>query len=586
MEQTVAEAELRDFFQRLGHLDRGCSEWVLVDPKTRDVRGTGFFSDPDLLIMAMNAYAGNYVVQVCRNARPRSFQNQPGSNNQFDRGRNKVVSLDQLETLDSTVVLWRSKGRSTQDQVASIAANLMARVGINEYSVETSGSLVAVRLRFEPSALRRFGSVEDCRGVFARLEDHFREKLSAEEKADVEIVPNSSPDLHDSVVGVLQSIPGGWSMGRWLYAPADKADPVLDRMITDLCSGKSLSLPTGHSTTMMAVRTDGLMADWTGTDDHYGEETFVEGTGIFPKGGALKIESEEGKQAKSQIENLETLAREAYLRRARAVWRAPVATKPLNSRLGGGTRPGEVWAIEGNSYKAIQDWMLTGIENILKSQEALVFWSSSRLQPGAFHARGVERLAGKALEDIENISDPQTALQVQQQYRAQFKRLPMLFPHDPSQPIGQVLSPLRAFRHSDEALSHMPGLCAIDGFDDFAHDPGALREARHFAQDAHCAVWVGASGTKVDPRLVDFHLTLHLGEEAIRQWLDDPSTAGEPDIALSRQVLPRLYTEVAQGRIPCAVRAYHPHEQWTMHCFHLYYPGTGRFQNIVPKREG
>jgi len=25
---------------------------------------------------------------------------------------------------------------------------------------------------------------------------------------------------------------------------------------------------------------------------------------------------------------------------------------------------------------------------------------------------------------------------------------------------------------------------------------------------------------------------------------------------------------------------------WTMHAYHLYYPGTGRFQNIVPKREG
>lgn len=557
-----------------------------MDPRTRDVRGTGFFTDPDLLVMAMNAYAGNYVVQVCRNTRPLSFQTQSGGNNQFDRSRTKVVPLDQIELLDTTVLLWRSKGRSTQDQVASIAANLMARVGINEYSVESSGTLVAVRLRFEPSPLRRFGSIEDCRGLFARLEDHFRDKLSSEEKADVELVPNSSPDLHDSAVGVLQQVPGGWAMGRWLYAPADKPDPVLDRMLSDLASGKSLSLPTGHSTTMLTVRTDGLMADWTAADDRYGDEAFVEGAGVLPKGVSLKIESEEGKQAKGQIENLDTLAREAYLRRARAIWRAPIATKPLNARLGGGTRPGEVWAVEGNSYRAIQDWMLTGIEGILKNQEALVFWTSSRLQPGAFHARGVERLAGKPLEDVDGISDPATAIQVQQQYRAQFKRMPMLFPHDPSQSIGHILTQQRAFRHSDEALSHMPGLCAIDGFDDFAQDPAALREARHFAHDAHCAVWVGSAGAKIDPRQVDLHLTLHLGEEAIRAWLEDPATALEPDLPLSRQVLPRLYTEATQGRIPCAVRAFHPHEMWTMHAYHLYYPGTGRFQNIVPKREG
>ena len=206
MEQSIAESELRSFFQRLGHLEKGCSEWVLMDPRTRDVRGTGFFTDPDLLVMAMNAYAGNYVIQVCRNTRPLSFQTQSGGNNQFDRSRTKVVPLEQIVVLDTTVLHWRSKGRSTQDQVASIAANLMARVGINEYSVESSGSLVAVRLRFEPSPLRRFGSIEDCRGLFARLEDHFRDKLSSEEKADVELVPNSSPDLHDSAVGVLQQV--------------------------------------------------------------------------------------------------------------------------------------------------------------------------------------------------------------------------------------------------------------------------------------------------------------------------------------------------------------------------------------------
>ena len=585
MEQSIAEVELRSFFQRLGHAEHGCSEWVLVDPRSREIRGTGFFTDPDLLISALNAYAGNYNVQVCRNPRPQSWQVQSGGNNQFDRARTRVVPLDQLENLDSTVVLWRSKGRATQDQVGAIAANLMARVGINEYSVETAGSLVAVRIRFLLSPARRFGTIEDCRTVFARLEEHFREKLSLEEKADVEIVPNSSPDLHDSVVGILQPVQSGWAMGRWLYAPADNPDPTLDRILTDLATGKSLSVPTGHSTAILSVRTEGLMAEWS-ADDKLGEETFTEGGGILPKGATLKIESEEGKQAKSQIENLETLSREAYLRRTRAVWRAPTATKPFNQRTGGGTRPGEVWAVEGNSYKAVQDWLLSGIENILKAQDALVFWTSTRLQPGAFQARGVERLGGKPLEDIEGIDDPAIASQAQQQYRAQFKRMPMLFPHDGADGIGQILLQTTAFRHSDDALAHLPGLAAVDGYDDFAHEPGALRQIHHFAQEAHCAVWVGSAKRCIPPERVDLHISLYLGEEAIKEWLDDPATAHDPDLNLSRQVVPRLYGEVTQGRIPCVVRAFQPHEAWTMHAYHLYYPGTGRFQNIVPKREG
>jgi hypothetical protein len=585
VEQSIAEPELRSFFQRLGHSEQGCSEWVLVDTRSREIRGTGFFTDPDLLISALNAYAGNYNIQVCRNPRPRSLQAQSGGNNQFDRSRTRVASLEQLEILDSTVVLWRSKGRSTQDQVGAIAANLMARVGINEYSVETAGSLVAVRIRFQPSPARRFGTIEDCRTVFARLEEHFREKLSAEEKADVEIVPNSSPDLHDSAVGVPQPIQNGWSMGRWLYAPADSPDPTLDRMLTDLSVGKSLTLAAGHTTTMFTVRSEGLMADWS-ADEKYGEETFTEGGGILPKGATLKIESEEGKQAKSQIENLETLSREAYLRRTRAIWRAPVATKPLNVRTGGGARPGEVWAVEGNSFKAVQDWMLAGIENILKSRDALVFWTSTRLQPGAFQARGVERMGGKPIEDMEGISDPAVAILAQQQYRAQFKRMPMLFPHDPADGLGQILSQTRAFRHSDDALAHLPGLAAIDGFDDFADEPGALRQARHFAQDAHCAVWIGSTDRPVPAHMVDMHISLHLGEEAVRKWMDDPLVASDPDLALTRQVVPRLFGELAQGRIPCVVRAFQAHESWNMHAYHLYHPGTGRFQNIVPKREG
>ncbi|MBK9579734.1 MAG: hypothetical protein IPK50_15145 [Fibrobacterota bacterium] len=584
MEQTIVEADLRGFFQRLGHVEHGCSEWVLVDPRSREIRGTGFFTDPDLLLMSLQAYSGSYNVQVCRNPRPRSCQTPPGGNNQFDRARNRAVALDQLEVLDSTVVLWRSKGRSTQDQVATIAANLMARVGINEYSVETAGPLVSVRIRFQASPLRRFGSLEDCRTVFARLEEHFRERLTQEEKADVEIVPNSSPELHDSVIGVLQPSTSGWVMGRWLYAPADQPDATLERMLTDLVAGKPLATTAGHSTTVMAVRTEGLISDWS-ADDPYGDDAFNDGGGIIPKGGPLKIESEEGKQAKGQIENLETLSREAYLRRCRAVWRAPVATKPLNGRTAGGARPGDVWAIEGNSYKAVQDWMLSGMENILRAQDAMILWASSRLLPGAFHARGVERLSGKALEDIEGIADMTMAIQAQAQFRQQFKRLPMLFPHGPSDSLGQILTQMRAFRHSDEAISHLPGLAVIDGLDDFSPDGHGLREVRYLAQDAHCAVWVSSIGTAIQESLCDLHVTLVLGEAPIRAWLESPQVAGDTDLALSRQVLPRLFGDT-QGRIPCALRARHPHEMWTAHAYHLYYPGTGRFQNIVPKKEG
>jgi hypothetical protein len=82
------------------------------------------------------------------------------------------------------------------------------------------------------------------------------------------------------------------------------------------------------------------------------------------------------------------------------------------------------------------------------------------------------------------------------------------------------------------------------------------------------------------------HISLHLGEEAVRKWMEDPITAMDPDLGLSRQVVPRLFGEVAQGRIPCVVRAFQAHESWSMHAYHLYHPGTGRFQNIVPKREG
>jgi len=587
VDQAISETDLKSFFERLGHLELGCSEWLLVDPKTRDVRGVGFFNDLDLFSMAAQSYAGTYNLQVCRNPRPRALLNQPGSNNQFNRSLGRTTPLDQLDTLNSTVLLWRGKGKTTQEQAGAIAAGVMSRQGINEYSVETSGGFVLVRLRFQPSPLRRFGSLDEVRRVFARLEEHFRDSLTSEEKGDIELIPNSSAELHDSAVGVPQYLPSGWVLGRWLYAPADKPDASLDQMLTELVAGKSPKAGgVGHSTTMLSVRTDGLLNDWT-EEVAYGEEAFVEGEGILPKGAKLKIESEEGKQAKGQIENLESLAKEAFMGRAKTIWRAPVATKPLNAKVGGGTRPGEVWLIEGDSYRAVQDWLLSGLENILKTDETLAFWTSSRLTPGAFHARGIERLAGKVLEDIEGISDPLVAIQAQSQYRQQFKRMPMLFPHDPTESVCDMISQLRAFRHSDDALSGMPSLCVVDGFDDFLSDKSALRAVRHMAQDAYSAVWLGAVGpTGVPASLVDLHIQLVLGEEAIRSWLENPKHASDTDINLARQVLPRLYPELSQGRIPCVLRIVNAHEGWNMHAFHLYYPGTGRFQNIVPKREG
>ncbi len=587
MEHAIADSDLKGFFERLGHLEHGCSEWLLVDPRSREIRGAGFFNDLDLFSMAAQSYAGTYNLQVCRNPRPRSLLNQAGGNNQFNRSATRSTTLDQLETLTSTVLLWRGKGKTTLEQVGAYAAGLMSRQGINEYSVETSGSFVVVRIRFQPSPMRRFGSIDVVRTILARLEDHFRDSLTNEEKGDVEIVPNSSPELHDSAVGVPQFLPSGWVMGRWLYAPADTVDPVLDQMLSDLIVGrnpKSTTTSIAPSTTAISVRTDGLLNDWT-EDVFTNDEAFVEGGGILPKGAKLKIESEEGKQAKSQIENLESLARDAFLGRAKTTWRSPVATKPVNPRTLGGTRPGEVWLVEGNSYKAVQDWLLSGIENLLKADDALVFWTSSRLTPGAFHARGIERMAGKLLEDIEGISDPQVALRAQTQYRQQFKRMPILFPHNPTESVSNLLSQLRAFRHSDEALTGLSALSVVDGFDDFLTDPGALRSARHMAQDGYSAVWLGAVGpTKIDPASVDLHLSLVLGEEAIRAWLDSPLVQYDLDLPLSRQVLPRLYPEIAQGRQACAVRVVNVHEGWTLHCYHLYYPGTGRFQNIVPKK--
>lgn len=590
MDNGISEVELREFLRRLGHLSLGCSEWVLVDPRTRDVRGVGFFDDIDLLIMAAQTYSGNYALQVCRNPRPSSLLSTTGARNQFNRSLLRPTPIEQLETLCSTVLHFRPRGKLGLDQTGALAAGVIGRLGIAEYSVETSGNGIQVRLLFPASPLRRFGGPEDARTLFARLEDHIRDSMTTDEKTDVELVPASGPEGFDAALGLPQAHPQqGLIPGRLIYAPSDQPDPVLDQLLTDLAAGKNLrSMVASATAAAVITRTEGLITDWD-DNDKYDDGRFTEGTGILPKGAKLKIESEEGKQAKGQLENLESLSRDSFLGRAKAAWRAPTATKALNALTGGGSRPGELWMIEGNSYRAVQDWLCTGLESLLKKNEALVFWTSTRLTPGAFLARGVERMTGSPLEDIEGFSEPSAVLTAHSQYKAQFKRAPVLFPHGPTDTAESIFHQIQAFRHSDEALQHMPCLVIFDGFDDLAADPvsmhAALRAARHMAQESASTVWLGAVGATPQIRgMIDVHIDLILGENHLRPWLE-ALPDHEPDRSTTLAVLPRLYPESAQGRLPCVARCTSMHGGWTSHAYHLYYPSSGRFQNIVPKKE-
>ena len=587
----ISEVELREFVRRLGHLDHGCSEWLLVDPRTRDVKGVGFFDDLDLLIMAAQTYCGSYALQVCRNPRPLSLMATPGARNQFNRALNRQTSLEHLETISSTVLVFRTKGKQNLDQTGAIAAGIVGRLGISEYSAETAGNLVQIRILFNPSPLRRFGGPDETRNLFARLEDHIRDSMTQEEKSDIELVPASGPDSFDSALGVPQAhTQQGLVPGRLIYAPSDKPDPALDQLLGDLHSGKNMRSAIATATTTATItRTEGLITDWEDQDPKYDDHGFNEGGGILPKGAKLKIESEEGKQAKGQLETLESLSRDAFLGRIKASWRAPTATKALNTMTGGGSRPGEIWLIEGNSYRAVQDWLCAGMESLLKKSEVLVFWTSTRLTPGAFLARGVERITGVPVEDVEGFTDAITALSTHAQYKAQFKRPPVLFPHGPQDTAATIFHQIQAFRHSDEALQHMPCLVILDGFDDLAPDlptlHAALRAARHMAQESSSTIWIGAVGdTGVEPGMVDVHMKLVLGEPALRTWLDN-TPEWESDRNTSTAVLPRLYPEAAQGRLPCVVRSLSTHGGWSNHAYHLYFPSSGRFQNIVPKKE-
>lgn|GEM_PF-1192547 len=590
MDIGISEPELRAFLQRIGHLDHGCAEWVLVDPRTHDIKGAGFFDDLDLLCMAAQTYAGSYSLQVCRNPRPAELMTTPGARNQFNRSLTRPTPIEHLSTLTTTVFLFRARGKQNLDQLGAMAAGLVGRLGIAEYSAETSGNGIQIRVMFTPSPLRRFGGPEDARTLFARMEDFLRDSMTSEEKADMELLPASGPDGFDAALGVPQIHPQqGLVQGRLVYAPSDKPDPALDQLLADLHAGKNLRAPVVSSSASAVVsRTEGLLTDWD-DNDKYEDHGFTEGVGILPKGASLKIESEEGKQAKGQLENLESLSKDSYLGRVRAAWRAPTASKALNARSGGGSRPGELWLIEGNSYRAVQDWLCAGMESILKKNEVLVFWTSTRLTPGAFLARGVERITGTAIEDVEGFSDPAAALAAHTQYKSQFKRAPVLFPHTPRDTAAEIFEQIQAFRHSDEALQHMPCLTILDGFDDIACDPAAmhaaLRAARHMAQESSTTIWLGSVGDKtVTDSMVDVHMNLVVGESALRPWLENVPDS-HPDRSTSAVVLPRLFPEAAQGRLPCVLEARSPHFGWDLHGYQLYHPSSGRFQNIVPKKE-
>jgi hypothetical protein len=537
-----------------------------------------------MLVESAMAYGDNFALHVCRNPRPASLLSHPGAHNQFSRSLLRPTPLEQLDTLTTTVLQFRPKNNLSLDKVGEMAAVLVGRLGVSEYSTETSGTTVAIRIHFQPSPLRRFGGPDQCRSILAKLEEHFRFSMTPEEKQDMELLTSAGPELFDAGIGALQyGLNNQAYLGRWIYAPSDQPDPVVDQMLNDLHAGKSLKVLAGGASSHIMPRTEGLLTAW---DEHsrYNDEDFVEGNGVLPK-GALKIESEEGKQAKGQIETLDALAREVYLTRCRSLWAAPVLSKSITNKCAG-ARPGEVWLMEGNSVRAVQDWLAGSLEAILRKDEILAFWSSARLTPAAFLVRGVERLSGKAFETIENISDLSVAGQALVQYRAQFKRSPVLYPQAPGDSASQLMAQIGAFRHSDDALSHMQGLVILDGLDTQENPADAITAAKYLASESAVPVWLAAGDTvNVPDSVVDVRLRLILGEPALREWA---AGLGEnhPETSVSAQVLPRLYPETAGGRIPCVVTAESITQGWSAVAYHMYYPGNGRFQNIVPKTGG
>jgi hypothetical protein len=129
----------------------------------------------------------------------------------------------------------------------------------------------------------------------------------------------------------------------------------------------------------------------------------------------------------------------------------------------------------------------------------------------------------------------------------------------------------------------------LDGFDDFCQDGNAakaLRELRALARDSHLAIWLGCANTvRIDPSLVDLHATMVTGEEALVAWMDRLPDS-DPEKMLAAQVLPRLLPEIQNGRQASILHAVCSAAAWNLVAWQLYYPQTGRFQNIAPRKDG
>ena len=588
---SINEEELRDFARRLGHEHAGgCSEWVLLDPRTQEIRATGLFTDVDMLVMALPMYVDMYNVQVCRNPRPLAALTAPGQRNQFNRASQKIVPLEQLEMLTQVVFTLKPRGKNSPESIAAAACGLMVRLGIGKYSVEQGGPYLCMRMSLAPTPVRKYGSPDAVRLLFVKLEEAFRDAMTAEERELFEFLPRASPELFDPPVGIAQIAGNVQHPGRRLYAPADAPDPALEQILSDLQAGKPLphqaqASRASASATVGAPKLEGLLTEWEDLHD-LGEEPFEEGTGILPKGAPLKIESDEGKQAKGQIEALENVAREAYLRRTKHLWSLPWPSRTLSQRLGGGSRCGELALVTASSQRLVRDYLAMALENLLKQGDVLGFWASTCQGPGDFWARSLERHTGKSLLELEGIDGEGVASAAQAQVRSQYKRAPLLLSLAPTDGVADLARQVRELRESDAALAALPGILILDGFDDCCRDPQALRTLRHLASSSHLSIWLGSTGA-LPANPADFDLVAHMvsGEDNLRDWMDG-LPENDPEKALAAQVLPRLLPEIQGGRQPSVLHTRHVAESWSVVSWQLWYPATGRFQNLAPRKEG
>jgi len=586
---SLNEDELRDFAQRLGHQQAGgCSEWVLLDPRNQEIRATGLFTDVDLLVATLPMYAEMYNVQVCRNPRPLSALQASGTTNQFNRSNQKTVPLEQLEMLTQTVFTLLPRSSNAPEAIAEAACGLMVRMGIGKYSVEQGGPVLCMRIPMEPTPLRRFGNSEAVRALFLKLEETFRSAMKADERELFEIVARSSPELYDPPVGLSQIVGNLQLPGRRLYAPADMPDPVLPQLLADLQGGKSLPQTAQITAPTTGIpQLEGLVNDWE-DEDSISSEPFVEGNGILPKGAPLRIESEEGKQAKGQLETLENTAREGFLRRLRHRWQMPWPSKAITQWLRGGSRPGEVALLTGTSHRILQDYLGMALENALKQSEVLGFFASTRMSAGDFWARSLERHTGKALADIEGIADPNVAAAAQNQMRELFSRPAVMLSLSADETLEGLSRQIRELRESDDALSRLPGVLVLDGFDDFCHEGAgpALRRLRHLAQESHLAIWLSATETSLWQACTwDVRAKLVTGTASLQSWCDALSDA-DPDKEMARQLLPRLLSESGNERQPSVLQASLPALGQSRCAWQLWYPQIGRFQNLAPRKDG